>query len=171
MCLEKSGVAEKLQGFQKPICLAAAHIRINLASCSSLATATALLPGLCCSVWEGSSCDRTGPGGQSHLKLLLVHLGVYLRCWVGAQQLSREFYTPFTPFPRRESEKIHLQGALRTRRCKQLFFNYFSVISCGSVEPRCVGTHGVPVQLQFAKTALGATCDTTKWGLSNSSPS
>lgn len=161
--------------FKNPFALLVLTSESILPRVPSLATDTALLAGLCCSVWEGSSCDRTGPGGTitPQTQLLPVRLGVYLRCWMGAQQLSR-VYTPFTPFPQSESEKILLQAALRTQRCKQLFFCCFVIIACGSggsVEPRCVGAPGVPVQLQFARTTQGATCDTTKWGMSNFSPS
>lgn len=146
--------------FKNPFALLVLTSESILPRVPSLATDTALLTGLCCSVWEGSSCGRTGPGGTitPQTQLLLVRLGAYLRCWMGAQQLSR-VYTPFTPFPRSESEKILLQAALRTRCCKQLFFYCFIVTACGSggsVEPRCVGTPHVPVQLQFARTAQGA---------------
>lgn len=146
--------------FKNPFALLVLTSESILPRVPSLATDTALLTGLCCSVWEGSSCGRTGPGGTitPQTQLLLGHLGAYLRCWMGAQQLSR-VYTPFTPFPRSESEKILLQAALRTRCCKQLFFYCFIVTACGSggsVEPRCVGTPHVPVQLQFARTAQGA---------------
>lgn len=96
--------------------------------CSSLAPAP--LPGLCCSAWQDMAW------GDSHTSNSAAPAASWCAFEVlhGAQ-LSREFYTPFTPFPRSESEKILLQGALRTQCCKQLWIHYFMVILCGSVEP------------------------------------
>lgn len=113
MCLEKSRVAEKLQGVQKPICLAGAHIRINLASCSSLATDTAPLPGLCCCAWEGSAGDRAGPGGTitphiSRSRCVLVCAGGAARSTAAEQGV---LHTPH-PLPWSESEETLLQAAL-----------------------------------------------------------
>lgn len=73
-----------------------------------------------------------GLGGQSHLQP-----SCSWRILVCAEQ---GVYTALTPFLQSESEKILLQDALRTQRCKQLFFHCSLMIcsgSGGSVEPRC----------------------------------
>lgn len=76
--------------------------------------------------------DRTGLGDNhtSNPAAPAASWGVFEV--LGAAQLSREFYTPFTLFPCSESEKILLQGALRNQRCKQLFSHYSAIILCGA---------------------------------------